>query len=191
MHLMLKSPAGKIPVRKGAAQPAEMDSVVSLIGGYASATVGKPLELDKTDDTPSTAARCLPYSSYDRSAKYKVVLHVNFDLISYKSSAQFSFSASFCLAKDSNLIRRPLINLMIIFLYYASLPLTIPYVQQKRGKAVAYRVTGVTWNTIENINSLRVSFSAPLHFLGCCEVLLAYKKHQFSLKQFILVHILS
>lgn len=36
-------------------------------------------------------------------------------------------------------------------------------VWQKRGKAIAYRVTGVSWNTIENIFSLRVS-CCTFHF---------------------------
>jgi len=69
---MLKSPSGKIPVRKDAEQPSGMESVVSLIGGYASGTVGKSLEHNQSD-TPSTAARCQPFSTYDRDAKYKVV----------------------------------------------------------------------------------------------------------------------
>ncbi|KAG0580286.1 hypothetical protein KC19_4G162700 [Ceratodon purpureus] len=95
MHLMMKSPSGKTVVRKETGQPSEMESVVSLIGGYASGTASKSLEENKID-VHSAAARCQPYSTYDRSTKY-----------------------------------------------------------QNRGKAIAYRVTGVTWNTVENINSLR------------------------------------
>jgi hypothetical protein len=71
MHLMMKSPSGKIPVRKDAGQPIEMESVVSLIGGYASGTVSKSLE-DNKIDVHSAAARCQPHSSYDRSTKYQV-----------------------------------------------------------------------------------------------------------------------
>lgn len=65
---MLKSPGGKIPVKKVGAQPTDMDSVVSLIGGSASAPVGILLELNKTYNIPSTATRCLPCSLYDRSS---------------------------------------------------------------------------------------------------------------------------
>lgn len=83
MHLMLKSPSGKIPVRKDAEQPTGMESVVSLIGGYTSGTVGKSLEQNKSDDAPSAAARCQPYSTYDRSAKYKVSFRLDPDDLSY------------------------------------------------------------------------------------------------------------
>ena len=41
-------------------------------------------------------------------------------------------------------------------------------VWQKRGKAIAYRVTGVSWNTIENIFSLRVS-CCTFHFPNVIE----------------------
>lgn len=95
MHLMLKSPSGKIPVKRDAAHPSGSESVVSLFGGYASGTGNTSLEHTRSV-TNSVAARCLPYSTYDAKAKYK-----------------------------------------------------------KRGKAIAYRVSGVSWNTIENINSLR------------------------------------
>lgn len=71
MHLMMKSPSGKIPVRKDAGQPSEMESVVSLIGGYASGTVNKSLE-DNKIDIHSAAARCQPYSAFDKNTKYQV-----------------------------------------------------------------------------------------------------------------------
>lgn len=47
-------------------------------------------------------------------------------------------------------------------------------VWQKRGKAIAYRVTGVSWNTIENIFSLRVS-CCTFHFPNVIE-------HYYALK---------
>jgi len=78
MHLMLKSPSGKIPVRKDAEQPSGMESVVSLIGGYASGTVSKSLEHNQSD-APSAAARCQPYSTYDRNAKYEVAFRLDPD----------------------------------------------------------------------------------------------------------------
>ncbi len=78
MHLMMKSPSGKIPVRKDAGQPSEMESVVSLIGGYASGTVSKSLE-DNKIDVHSAAARCQPYSTYDRSTKYQVSFRLDPD----------------------------------------------------------------------------------------------------------------
>lgn len=82
MHLMLKSPSGKIPVRRDAAQPSGMESVVSLIGGYASGTVVKSLEHNKSD-APSAAARCQPYSTYDKNSKYKVSFRLDPDNFSY------------------------------------------------------------------------------------------------------------
>ena len=82
MHLMMKSPSGKIPARKGAGQPSEMESVVSLIGGYASGTVSKSLE-DNKIDVHSAAARCQPYSTYDRSTKYQVNFRLDPDNSSY------------------------------------------------------------------------------------------------------------
>lgn len=71
MHLMLKSPSGKIPVKRDAAHPSGSESVVSLFGGYASGTGNTSLEHTRSV-TNSVAARCLPYSTYDAKAKYKV-----------------------------------------------------------------------------------------------------------------------
>ncbi|CAM6047354.1 unnamed protein product [Sphagnum compactum] len=93
--LMLKSPQGKA-LKKDLVQAREMgESVVTLIaGGYVPSTHEHSLEHNSTD--LSSAARCQPYTTYDKGAKFK-----------------------------------------------------------RRGEAIAYRATGISWNTVENINSLR------------------------------------
>jgi hypothetical protein len=94
-YLMLKSPQGKA-LKKDLVQAREMgESVVTLIaGGYVPSTHEHSLEHNSTD--LSSAARCQPYTTYDKGAKFK-----------------------------------------------------------RRGDAIAYRATGISWNTVENINSLR------------------------------------
>ncbi|XP_024371761.1 histone-lysine N-methyltransferase ATX5 [Physcomitrium patens] len=95
MHLMLKSPSGKIPIKRDAAQPSETENVVNLYGGCSLVT-GNKSSGHIGSDAYSVAARCLPHSTYDKKAKYK-----------------------------------------------------------KGRIAIAYRISGVSWNTIETINSLR------------------------------------
>ena len=74
MHLTLKSPSGKPPTKRGSVQPREMDSVVSLFaGGYALGSRNSSLELTTSNDL-SSAARCHPYTAYDRDAKFKVFI---------------------------------------------------------------------------------------------------------------------
>lgn len=85
MHLMLKSPSGKIPIKRDAAQPSETENVVNLYGGCSLVT-GNKSSGHIGSDAYSVAARCLPHSTYDKKAKYKVPFHGSgqslFDLVS-------------------------------------------------------------------------------------------------------------
>jgi hypothetical protein len=69
---MLKSPQGKA-LKKDLVQAREMgESVVTLIaGGYVPSTHEHSLQHNSTD--LSSAARCQPYTTYDKGAKFKVI----------------------------------------------------------------------------------------------------------------------
>lgn len=71
-YLMLKSAQGKA-LKKDLVQAREMgESVVTLIaGGYVPSTHEHSLEHNSTD--LSSAARCQPYTTYDKGAKFKVI----------------------------------------------------------------------------------------------------------------------